>query len=210
MKLFKRICAALLVVMLVVGCQSKPGPTKVVETFLTAVKEKDEEALAEVYEGELSDFDELSSWLDTIIGKLTLTKKQKTALEEVKAAMFDFDYEVLEEEINEDKTEAKVKVQLKTHKFSTIFTKIVQDYLQKMTDLNIKKASKEEKTQAAVDIILNNFKDTGAKSKESSLTLTLKKNDKGKWIVEKLSSAKFNRFKGGINAAIDEFGDVFQ
>ena len=209
MKYLRRIIIALLSVMLIVGCQAKATPTKVVEKFLTAVKEKDEETLAEVYEGELSEFDTLGSWIDSLVSKYKLTDEQKEVVTTVKDAMYDFDFEVLEEEINEDKTEAKVKVKILTHKFSTIYTKIVQDFLQKFTELSIDKATKEEKAQALIDVIKDNFEDTGAKSKESNLTLNLKKNEKGKWIVEKLSTSKFNRFKGGIQAAIDEFGDIF-
>ena len=175
----------LIVAVALCGCggSSEPTPTETANTFLTAVKAGDTETIKTVYagedldilspiEGEDSDGDKDDSedvTDDEYFEELLLTK------------LLDFDYELSNEQITEDK--ATVDVTITTYDLGKVFTAFMEEYFAKALEMSFDGASDEEIEKVANSTFESKLNEEETKTYTETVPLTLSKQD-GIWKVD--------------------------
>lgn len=190
-----------------------PSPTSVTDSFLTAIKEKDAEAITEHYVNDEFDlFEELS---DAVSGEdeEETEKNANDALikvyeENMFPKMLDFDYELSNEKIDGDK--ATVDVSVKTYQLGSAFTSFVGEYIGQAFSLAFSGASDEQMNALAANLLTSKLDELTEKTYEKTATLSLVKKD-DKWLVADVEGNKdvLNALYGGLVDSIDNMAAAF-
>lgn len=181
------------------ACESSPGPSETTDAFLQAMKEKDTETIKTVYTGDMPAFldsDEINALDD-------FTREMVEAL---LPKALDFDYEIQEEAINDDKAEVKVK--LSTYELGDAFLEVYEKFLLTAyaaygdDALEMDDAEMEAGFSELFNEALDKLKH---KDYEQTVTLSLTEKD-GKWKVDEIDSESdfYNAFLGGFNEAMED------
>ncbi len=184
-----------------------PTPTETADSFLTAMKTQDEEALASVYAG--SDIDLLDKAAESddneeVNEDSGLTKVYE---EQMVPKMLDFDYELSNEKIDGDK--ATVDVKITTYRIGDAFTAFFSDYLSQALVLAFSDASEEELDAMATTLLSGKLADLTEKSYEKTATLSLSMKD-DKWVVDELQTGDdvVDALTGGLVTAFSGMEDA--
>lgn len=181
------------------ACESSPGPSETTDAFLQAMKEKDTETIKTVYTGDMPTFldsDEINALDD-------FTREMVEAL---LPKALDFDYEIQEETINDDKAEVKVK--LSTYELGDAFLEVYEKFFLTAyaaygdDALEMDDAEMEAGLSELFNEALDKLKH---KDYEQTVTLFLTEKD-GKWKVDEIDSESdfYNAFLGGFNEAMED------
>ena len=186
----KKILALLLVLLLVfsaAACGKTPAPSKVLDEILKEIKKTDYTKEAE-----------LAEIMEALGAENT---------KEFVSLFTDFDYEILDEEINDDT--ATVTVKITTYNFGQMFIEAVQEYILQVFSIAFSNPDITE--EELVEILQDIFTDKISKMEKNftqtidvGFTLT----DEG-WVLdyELYESELFDAILGGMIKAIDEFAD---
>ncbi len=175
------------------GCGAKePSPTEVLDSYLSTIKAEgfDPSALNMEEEdmGELVGSD--AEFVNNLLGK-----------------MQEFEYELSNEVIEEDK--ATVDVKITTYGLGSAFTETVSSYFQQAFVLAFSDASEEE----IKDLFVNMFKeklDTMAKSYEKTVTVEMVKGEEGWEIKDKdTDSPLYDALLGGLVTSVKNMAEAF-
>lgn len=202
------ITLALAMIAALSACGPKiPTPTETADTFLTAIKAQDGEALATVYAAndiDLLDKAAESDGSEDVNEDSGLTKVYE---EQMAPKMLDFDYELSNEKIDGDK--ATVDVKITTYRIGDAFTSFFSDYLSQALVLAFGDASEEELDSMATTILSGKLADLTEKSYEKTVTLSLSMKD-DKWVVDELETGGdiVDALTGGLVTAFNGMEDA--
>ena len=191
------------------GCSSTPSPTETTDIFLQALKAQDGEKMATLYSG--TDLDLLEAAAES--GEESSEESTDTGLETVYEEqllpkMLDFDYEISNEQINEDK--ATVDVKFTTYRIGDAFTAFFGDYISQAFMLAFSDVSDEELDSLDTTILSGKLADLTEKTYEKTVTLSLTKVD-GKWMVDKIQDGDdiIDALTGGLVTAFSNMENAF-
>lgn len=194
MKRFLAIGMTMLMVLGLAAC-GKAKPADSVEAFLSALKEQDAAGVAEVYEGgglnlmemaiEISEVDE-----DNPESKMEAepkadaeaaeSKLMKVYDEELLPMLTDFDYEIVDE--NVDGNKATIKVKVSAYPLGDVFKDYYNSYLMWAAGKSTEELTGADLDKVAADMLSDKLYECEKKSYVNNVTFTLvKKNDK--WVV---------------------------
>lgn len=201
----KKILSLLLVFVMCLtlfSCASTPAPTKVADTYLSAIKTNNTEQLSKVYAGDASDLNFKEEY-----GEMS-DEVSEDFLKSFAEKLTSFEYKISNEAIKDDK--ATVDVAIKTYDLGEAFTSAITEYMQEGFGLALSGASEEELSKMMQDKFTNAL-DNATFDYESTVKLHLSKTDKG-WVVDKIghNSEFANALTGGIADASKELADAFQ
>lgn len=180
------LISAMIILLVLSACGPKiPTPTETADTFLTAIKEQDDEKLATVY----------SEGIMNLLNKTALTEEienmdedsdfAKVFEENMLPKILDFDYELSNEQIEEDK--ATVDVKFTTYSFGDAFTSFFSDFISQAMVMAFSDASEEEMDALAVTLLKGKVAELSEKNYEKTVTLSLSMKD-GKWMVDEIEA----------------------
>lgn len=177
------------------------SPSDVTGTFLDAVKTNDTETVKSVYAG--SDFgilDEAEENADSM---------DKLMERELKPKLLDFDYEVSNEQIKEEK--ATVDVKFTTYNIGNAFTLFTGDYMSQAFSMALSGASDEQLNTLAETLLSEKLKALTEKDYEQTATISLTQKD-GEWVIDEIAedSDFYNAMTGGLLKAIKSFNKSFE
>lgn len=191
------------------ACSGAPSPTETTDTFLQALKTQDGEKMATVYSG--ADLDLLEAAAES--GEESSEESSDTGLEAVYEEqmlpkMLDFDYEISNEQINDDK--ATVDVKFTTYRIGDAFTSFFGDYISQAFILAFSDASEEELDSLATTILSGKLADLTEKTYEKTVTLSLTQVD-GKWMVDEIQDGDdvIDALTGGLVTAFSNMENAF-
>lgn len=215
MKKIKNIITSILILCLSVcifsGCSLFSSPSKTTETFFNAIKNDDAKLLSEVYSGKESnifkpllqeyDLDEIEDFKEDEV----LVKAVK---ENIYPKLLDFDYEISNEQIKDNK--ATVDVKITTYPVGNAFTEFIEEFISKAFILAFSDGSEDQITQAEEDILKKQLESLTTKSYEKTATLALTKID-NKWVIDELvpQSDFMDAITGGLITAINNINDLW-
>jgi ketosteroid isomerase-like protein len=179
-----RILSILIVILLLglVACGSKSNdpstPAGGTAGFLDALKSKDPEAIAKYYAGDAESFQYDESKMEsTDFGIFS-----PEVMMEFYARMFDCDYEIGEETVDED--HATIPVDITTYDLQGIGQKAMQEaFSLAMSDTKIES---EEEAVAYISNICKEGLENAKKDHEETILLKLTKGEDGNWKVDPL------------------------
>lgn len=171
---------SLVLVMGLAGCgDSGPTPSETVDKFLAAVKAEDAETIKTVYEpGEFV----LTNAIDSEEIDESVLDEEEEMFKALKAKLLEFDYEVVGEEINEDK--ATVQVKITTYPFGSAVTEFISEYMTQALALAFSDASEEKMEKLAETLFVEKINGLSEKSYTGTTSLTLNKTDEGWKVAE--------------------------
>lgn len=196
------------------GCSSTPTPTETTDTFLQALKAQDSETMATVYSGEdinlldaaaEAEESEEAEEAEEAADDLGMTKIYE---EQMLPKILDFDYELSNEQIKEDK--ATVDVKVTTYRIGDACTAFFSDYISQAFMLAFSDVSEEELESLATTILSGKLADLTEKNYEKTVTLALSKTD-GKWMVDAIQPGDdtVDAITGGLVTAFSNMEDAF-
>lgn len=204
MKKLTVIILSLLLSLSFSACGSNaPSPTDVSKDFMEAIKNKDNDSLKSLYAGEVLNI------TDGIETDADESAEMKSLYEEMYAKLFEFDYKISNEKINDQK--ATVDVEITTYQLGQAFKDFVGDYMREAFSLGMTGASDDVVEKKGVEILSNKL---GSMKKDYSQTVTLRltlKDDA--WVVDELKkdSDFYDALTGGavkvgkeMNSALSE------
>lgn len=155
---------------------SMPSPTDVAKDFMEAIKNKDTDSLKSLYAGEdLNITDGIETDADE-------SAEMKSLYEEMYAKLFEFDYKVSNEKINDQK--ATVDVEITTYQLGQAFKDFVGDYMKEAFSLGMTGASDDAVEKKGVEILSDKL---GSMKKDYSQTVTLHLTlQDDTWVVDEL------------------------
>lgn len=173
------ICVLSLCVCLT-GCVSRQSPGDQVEMILNHVKD------VEIEEG-------LKEYFDT----KDLGKKYADDYQELIDKITDFDFKVVDEDINEDKTEATVKVRITTYDYQSAYDAAEKDIVEKAKKGKLDRDSDvQDYSHKALFKELLSLK---SKDKKTDVTINCTINEDGDWTPDVESSKELvDAILGGI------------
>lgn len=207
MKKLTVIILSLLLSLSFSACGSNaPSPTDVSKDFMEAIKNKDNDSLKSLYAGEVLNI------TDGIEVDADESAEMKSLYEEMYAKLFEFDYKVSNEKINDQK--ATVDVEITTYQLGQAFKDFVGDYMKEAFSLGMAGASDDAVEKKGVEILSNKL---GSMKKDYSQTVTLRLTlQDDAWVVDELKkdSDFYNALTGGavqvgkdMNSALSEESD---
>ena len=214
----KKILALLISLMMVFSLTAcgGPSPTDVSDNFLTAIKNADNEALAECYvEDEFDLFEEASDAAESgdeedgdkeeAEADDALTKVYE---ENLVPKMLEFEYELSNEKVDGDK--ATVDVTVKTYQMGSAFTAFFGEYMTQAFALVFSDTSDEQMSALAANILTSKLDNMTGKTYEKTATLSLIKKD-DKWLVDSVEGNKdvLNALSGGLVDAVSNMATAF-
>ena len=210
----KRIIAILMCVLCAVmftGCGG-PSPTEVTTNFLDAVKYENTETIKTVYAGKTLDL--LNSTIaddvktDDDSESKDESKEEKALFKSVKAKILDFDYEIGEEKIKDDK--ATVEVTIKTYNLGNALTESFGSYMSQAIALAFSDTSDEDMTKLFISILQSKIDACSDKNYSKTVKVPLTKTDDG-WKIDKIKddSDLMNALSGGLVDAADTLSDAY-
>ena len=184
-----------------------PTPTETADTFLTAMKAQDSEALATVYAGGDIDLLDKAAEADDSGEVNEDSGLTKVYEEQMVPKMLDFDYELSNEQIDGDK--ATVDVKITTYRIGDAFTAFFRDYLSQALVLAFSDASEEDLDGLATTILSGKLADLTDKSFEKTATLSLSMKD-DKWVVDEVQTGDdiVDALTGGLVTAFSNMEDA--
>lgn len=213
MKRLLAITVSLVMVLSLTACGG-PSPTDVADTFLTAIKEQNAESIAECYVNDEFDlFEEASNAADGEVSDEDKEEEADDALtkvydENLVPKMLEFEYELSNEKIDEDK--ATVDVAVTTYQLGSAFTSFFGEYLSQAFALAFSDTSDEQMSALAANILTSKLDGLTEKTYQKTVTLSLIKKD-DKWVVDKVDGNKdvLNALSGGIVDAVSNMSTAF-
>lgn len=199
----RRIVSIITAMLLCLGCVvtftscGGPSPTETAESFLEAVKTQDKDTLKSVYAGG----DELDFSGTSLLGSSSDSSSlSNDVIKKFKKKLLDFDYEVTDENIKDDK--ATVKVKLTTYAFGEAMTNLYTEMWENIWTLSA--MSDKESDTYIENIFSKQLGKLEEKSYSSTVKLKLTKGDDG-WTVDKISSDGdfMNGLSGNLIKTID-------
>lgn len=186
-----------------------PTPTETADTFFTAMKAQDTEALATVYAGGNIDLLDKAAEADDSGEINEDSGLSKVYEEQMVPKMLDFDYELSNEQIDGDK--ATVDVRITTYKMGDAFTAFFGEYLSQALILAFSDASEEELDALATTIMSGKLADLTEKSFEKTATLSLSMKD-DKWVVNEVQTEDdiVDALTGGLVTAFSDMEDIMK
>ena len=191
------------------GCSSAPSPTEVTDTFLQALKSQDGEAMATVYSGvDLDILEAASESEDESSEESADTGLEAVYEDQMLPKMLDFDYEISNEQINDDK--ATVDVKFTTYRIGDAFTAFFSDYISQAFMLAFSDVSEEELDSLATTILSGKLADLTEKTYEKTVTISLTKVD-DKWMVDKIQDGDdiIDAITGGLVTSFSNMENAF-
>lgn len=196
------ILLSLIMVLLMAGCGKTESPSEVADKFFKAIKEKDSETISEIYEG--NDLDLSKAGGEMMDDDSGLSKEvQEKFIEKI----FDFDYEISDEEIKDD--EATVKVKITSYALGDMIASVYTDLVAWAVE-NMFDAPSEEDTAKKTSEIFTEKLDETEKTFTKEMNLKLVKKD-DKWIVSKDldSDDLLNAITGDMGKKVESLSDSF-
>ncbi len=179
---------------------STPSPTDVARDFMEAIKNKDNDSLKSLYAGESLD---ITDGIDADAGE---SAEVKALYEEMYEKLFEFDYKVSNEKINDQK--ATVDVEITTYQLGQALTDFVTDYMGEAFSLGMAGASDDAIEKKAIEILSDKL---GSMKKDYSQTVTLHLTlQDDAWVVDELKNDSdfYDALTGGaVKAAKDMNSD---
>lgn len=191
------------------ACSSTPSPTETADTFLQALKSQDGETMATVYSGgDLNLLEAAAESDDENPEEATDTGLESVYEEQMLPKMLDFDYEISNEQINDDK--ATVDVKFTTYRIGDAFTAFFSDYISQAFMLAFSDVSEEELDSLATTILSGKLADLTDKTYEKTVTLSLTKVE-DKWVVDKIQDGDdiIDAITGGLVTSFSNMEDAF-
>ena len=208
-KMKRRIVSIVTALLLCLGCVATfascgtPSPTETANSFLEAVKTQDKDTLKSVYAGG----DELDFSGTSLLGSSSDSSSlSNDVIKKFKKKLLDFDYEVTDENIKDNK--ATVKVKLTTYEFGEAMTNLYTEMLENIWTFS---AMSDKQSDAFIEKLFSKQLDKlKEKSYSSTVKLKLTKSDDG-WKVDKIDSdGEFmNGLAGNLIDTINSFDDSF-
>lgn len=202
MKKFTVIILSLLLILSFSACSSNAlSPTEVSNEFMEAIKNKDNDSLKSLYAGK--DLD-ITDGIEVDAGE---SAEVKSLYEEMYAKLFEFDYKVSNEKINDQK--ATVDVEITTYQLGQAFKDFVSDYMREALSLGLSGASDDAIEKKGVEILSNNL---GSMKKDYSQTVTLGLTlQDDAWVVDELKedSDFYDALTGGAVKAGKDMNSAF-
>lgn len=193
-----------LILFIFAGCgASGPSPTETTDAFLKGIQSGDDSAVNSVYAP--GDF-QMSSVLDVdgteeidqdeLIAKTLLTKMQE------------FEYELSNEQINEDK--ATVDVKITTYPFGTAVTEAMTDYIGQAFALAFSDPSDEQLEKLFETVFTPKIEALSEKSYSQTVTIGLTSID-GVWKVDGIEedSDFINALSGNLIKSMENLEEVY-
>lgn len=191
------------------SCGSKiPTPTETADSFLTALKEQDNETLPTVYSGGSLDLLEEASEAEDSGEVVEDTGLTRVFEEQMIPKMLDFDYEISNEKIDGEK--AAVDVKFTTCKIGDAFTAFFGEYITQAFVLAFSDASEKDLDSMATTILSGKLADLSEKNYEKTATLSLTMVD-GKWMVDEIKPGDevIDGLTGGLMTAFGNLAETF-
>lgn len=223
------ICSSSL---LLTSCGTQ-SPSKITETMLQALKDKDSDTLKATYSGNmptssdsalistLMGFDNTSenkksnsSGEENIIANVSknITSKNKKILKYFEKKILSFDYRITNEKINGNS--ASVKVEFTTYDCRTVWIATMQDYIPYYFNSMNLMSSGVDKNSAISNgqnsffyVLKNQLDDLKKKDMSRTVTLTLKKSG-NKWKVQNLSDKALDAISGGLTTSRNDVSSI--
>lgn len=198
-------CVLTVLVSIAACSMGTESPTKVTEKFLTAVQEKDSDAVKETYAG--GTFALAEDWEDSEESDDGFTFSDEMT-KELENKIRDFSYEVSDEKITEDK--ASVDVKIKTYDFGGAFSDFFSDYMNQALALAFSDVSDKKMEKLANTLFETQIDKLTKKTYTETVKVKLTKSD-GKWMVNKVSDdgALVNALSGGMIKTFASYADAF-
>ena len=196
------VMLSLVLVLLLSGCGKTESPSEVTDRFFKAIKEQDTDTISEIYEGDDLDLSKAGG---------EITEDDSGLSEELQKKMmdmiFDFDYEVGDEEIKDD--DAVVKVKVTSYALGDTMTSVYTDLMSWALE-NMFSAPSEEETQKKTSEIFTEKLEETEKSYTKEIEIKLVKKD-DKWIVSKENDSEelLNAFTGDMGKKIEDIANAF-
>ena len=189
----KKILAAVLVLIMTVSMCACGGPTPsdAVTTYLDAFKAQDAETMATVYGGE---------------NDLMEDEVEYTA--EVYNKILDFDYNIVNEKIDEDK--ATVDVEITTYDMGTAFDAIAEDVVVLIFSAAFDGTTEEEVTQKMGEMLNTEIEKLDGKEYKGTCTINLTKVD-DTWVIDEFDddSEFYRAIMGGLVESMEDLEKAF-
>lgn len=195
------LCLAMVLGLCACGAQS---PTDATNEFMKAIKEKDADALKTVYADGAIDLMKEAKQSDSSGVNDELAKIYNKELEE---KLFDFDYDVSNEKVDEDK--ATVDVKIKTYGFGKAYVDLMEEYIEQLYKLAMDGKTDDEINKEAAEMLSAKLKDM-KKDYEKTVTLPLSKKD-DKWVVDSIKTNIdfYDVLTGGMLDSLKSLGNSF-
>lgn len=203
------ILAVITAIFFLSSCSSTPSPTETADTFLQALKAQDGEKMATVYSAEKLDLLETAAESsEESSEESTDTGLEAVYEEQMMPKMLDFDYEISNEQINDDK--ATVDVKFTTYRIGDAFTSFFGEYISQAFMLAFSDVSEEELDSLATTLLSGKLADLTEKTYEKTATLSLTKVD-GKWMVDEIQTGDdiIDALTGGLVTAFSNMENAF-
>lgn len=199
----KKLLLPIMVLLLasVLSACGGPSPTEVTNSFMTAIKAADTDAISQLYAGEIDDIDfQDGVSADSEDNSDPLTK-------DLDEKFLAFEYTVSNEIIDGDM--ATVDIAIKSYPLGEIFGEAVSEYISEAMTLAFSGASEEEINALLENIVMEKLGEA-AMDYESTVTLSLTNSDEG-WIVDDISedSEFMDALTGGMMSFASEMESTF-
>ena len=197
MKKLVSILMSAILVFTLTGCGS-PGPSDVADQFLKGIKDLNPEAIAQVYDVDEDDADDPEA----------LDEEEQELLDKLKngslSKLFDFEYELSNEQINEDK--ATVDVKIKTYDLTGAYDALMNKAIE--AAFSGEEMSDEEMENMIFRVLENEVDKSDQPTFTSEATISLEKTD-GEWTVSDLEDNMqfMNALTGGLYKSFAELDD---
>ena len=203
MKRLLVILLSLFMVFPLIGCGSTESPSDVTDRFFKAVKERDAKTVSELYEGDDFDLSEIGGDLTEDGTELMDKDVEKKFVDLV----FDFDYEVGDEEIKDDN--AVVKVKMTSYALGEVFSSFYSDFMTWALENMFSDLSEEEMSKKSSELFAEKL-DKVEKTYTEELELKLVKKD-NKWLVSKENDTVdlMNAMTGDLGTKIKDLSEAF-
>lgn len=199
----------LLALVALCGCGG-PTPTETADTFLSAIKAQDEEAIKTVYAGE--DFDLMGDVSKNGYGDENDDSSDLLSGEDMTemfmSKLLDFDYELSNEKIDGNK--ATVDVKITTYEIGNAFSSFMTDYFSQALTLAFSGASDEQIEKVADNILTEKFTELKSKDYTGTATLKLVKKDDVWKVAEIGDDAEFlNVLSGNMVKTLENLEEAY-
>lgn len=200
------LLAVLTAALFMAGCGARSTPTKSTDVFLKALKAQDNDAIAEVYSGGKLDL------IDSLAEAQNDPENAdsgfyKILQEQLIPKIMDFDYELSNEQILDDK--ATVDVNIKTYRIGEAFTSFFTDYISQAFVLAFSDPSEEALDELAAQLLTEKLEGLTDKSYEITTTINLT-NVEGKWMVDEFDvfDEVMDAITGGLYSSFNGMDDI--